>query len=327
MLRYWITLSALVVAGPTLAVSLGIGRVQMGKAFAQDPAFDAPGANYGNFADFGAPAPGTTIQPNAQPPVPPVVQRVPRPGNNGYCYIGSHPSDPTVEARPSNWHDEDALHFHPYPPVDMRLFSERDDCYIFGGDPVDFGHQGGRVYPYHGAHPNEPVNTGSWCFMTGPHQHLWSPVSSLFVQVGGYYTWQGAYDDYFWSYWPYYNQYYRNQYPLVRGRRLDRYDRARRIVEPDSPQMPAPDVVHQPQMPGPGPVVHPSMGYPPAGAGFQRGGGGMQPSNVNSQLGAAARGGRALPPMPADAKSNLPAPDPSPAPAPAPQGAGLIRRR
>ncbi|MDZ4698043.1 MAG: hypothetical protein SGI86_23120 [Deltaproteobacteria bacterium] len=320
MLRYTIPISLLAIGGPALVVSLGIGRVQMGAAFAQDPAFDAPGANYGNFADFGPPVPGTTVQPNAPlPPVPPVVQMVPRPGNNGYCYIGSHPSDPTVEARPSDWHDEDALHFHPYPPVDVRLFSERDDCYVFSGDPVDFGHQGGNVYPYHGAHPNEPVNSGSWCFMGGAHQHLWSPVSSMFVQVGGYYTWQGAYDAYFWSYWPYYTQYYRNQYPNLRGQRGgDRFDRAHRIVPQNQPpHAQNPDIPPVPRLPGAGPSVRPVLPYP----------GRQANSSLQQQLGATVSGNRALPPMPTGTKNTLRgAPPPNPAPA-GNQGAGIGFRR
>ena len=101
---------------------------------------------------------------------------------------------------------------HNYAPFDLRLFSHREGCYYFIGDPRDFGYTG-QIYSYYGAHPVADVYGGGWCFMVGGHYHWWRPWSPYFTVVGPWYYWDGPYDPFFWSYWPYYSFYYRSYYP------------------------------------------------------------------------------------------------------------------
>jgi hypothetical protein len=150
------------------------------------------------------------------PPIPPNVEQAPVAGPGGsYCYTGPHPVDVRV-AGGSSWDDSQGVHTHFYPPLDLRLFSLRDGCYTFIGDPTDFGY-GGEVYSYYGAHPLHESYGGGWCFMIGAHAHPFRPWSPSFVVVGPWYYWHGAYDAAFWSYWPYYSYYYRSFYPRYYG--------------------------------------------------------------------------------------------------------------
>ncbi len=129
----------------------------------------------------------------------------------GYCYFGPHPVDTRVSAG-EPWDDTPGAHMHAYPPLDLRLFELRDGCYYFVGDPRDFGYAG-PTYSYYGAHPILDEYGGGWCFMIGPHTHLWRPWSPNFALVGPWYYWEGPYDPFFWAYWPYYSFYYRSYYP------------------------------------------------------------------------------------------------------------------
>jgi hypothetical protein len=150
--------------------------------------------------------------PYGPPPIPPNVEEAPLAGpGGGYCYAGPHPVDTRAAAGPA-WDDSPGLHTHFYPPIDLRLFALHDGCYTFIGDPVDFGYRG-QVYSYYGAHPLLENYGGGWCFMIGPHAHPFQPWSPSFVVVGSWYYWRGAYDNTFWSYWPYYSFYYRSYYP------------------------------------------------------------------------------------------------------------------
>jgi hypothetical protein len=101
---------------------------------------------------------------------------------------------------------------HSYAPIDLRLFTFKDGCYYFIGDPRDFGY-GGQTYSYYGAHPVLDAYGGGWCFMMGGHYHLWQPWSPYFTVVGPWNYWYGPYDPFFWAYWPYYSFYYRSYYP------------------------------------------------------------------------------------------------------------------
>jgi hypothetical protein len=154
--------------------------------------------------------------PYGPPPIPPNVegQAVAGPGG-GYCYGGPHPVDTRVAAG-SAWDNAQGPHTHFYAPFDLRLFTVRDGCYYFIGDPTDFGYSG-RTYSYYGAHPVLDVYGGGWCFMIGAHAHYWEPWSPFFVSVGPWFYWRGAYDPFFWSYWPYYSFYYRSYYPHYYG--------------------------------------------------------------------------------------------------------------
>jgi hypothetical protein len=153
--------------------------------------------------------PGTTL-------IPPHVEGNAYPATaGGYCYVGPHPADTRV-TQGAHWDETQGQHLHQYSPVDLRLFSYRDGCYYFIGDPRDFGYSG-RTYSYYGAHPVLDVYGGGWCFMMGGHAHGWAPWSTHFTVVGPWYYWHGPYDPFFWSYWPYYSFYYRSYYPHYYG--------------------------------------------------------------------------------------------------------------
>jgi hypothetical protein len=167
-------------------------------------------------AQSAAPADGYYAEPTQaqaqEPPIPPYVEGQPVANQaGGYCYVGPHPVDTRVQPGPA-FEEAQGQHIHPYPPIDLRLFSFRDGCYYFIGDPRDFGYAG-RSYSYYGAHPVLDTYGGGWCFMMGGHYHLWQPWSPYFTVVGPWYYWYGPYDPFFWSYWPYYSFYYRSYYP------------------------------------------------------------------------------------------------------------------
>jgi hypothetical protein len=147
----------------------------------------------------GPPAPENPIPPNAE------GQAVQAQGG-GYCFGGPHP------APGGGWEATTAPHMHDYAPFDLRLFSFREGCYYFVGDPHDFGYTG-ESYSYYGAHPILDAYGGGWCFMIGAHTHWWRPWSPYFTVVGPWYYWNGPYDPFFWSYWPYYSFFYRSYYP------------------------------------------------------------------------------------------------------------------
>jgi hypothetical protein len=146
------------------------------------------------------------------PPIPPFVDQPPvqAPGG-GYCFEGPHPVDSQVVPGVT-WDATGGRHIHPYPPFDLRLFTLRNGCYYFIGDPTDFGYAG-ESYSYYGAHPILDIYGGGWCFMIGPHRHFWRPWSPLFATVGPWFYWEGPYDPFFWTYWPFYHYYYRTHYP------------------------------------------------------------------------------------------------------------------
>jgi hypothetical protein len=150
------------------------------------------------------PPPNAPAQEN---PIPPNVegQAIPAQGG-GYCYGGPHP------APGGGWEATTSPHMHDYAPFDLRLFSYHEGCYYFVGDPHDFGYTG-ESYSYYGAHPILDTYGGGWCFMIGAHTHWWRPWSPNFTVVGPWYYWNGPYDPFFWSYWPYYSFFYRSYYP------------------------------------------------------------------------------------------------------------------
>lgn len=165
--------------------------------------------------DYGPPQ-GSTPE-GAPAPIPPYVEGPPvQAAGGGYCFDGPHPVDTRVVPG-ATWDNATGRHVHPYPPFDLRLFSFEKGCYYFIGDPTDFGYAG-STYSYYGAHPILAAYGGGWCFMIGPHHHAWRPWSPLFVTVGPWFYWQGSYDPFFWTYWPYYHFYYRSHYPVYYAR-------------------------------------------------------------------------------------------------------------
>jgi len=204
-------------------------------ALAQEPDPEAQVAAEVMPADY---APPQTPDPGEgpAPPIPPYVDEAPVPvEGGGYCFEGPHPVDSRVEPGVT-WDSTPGRHVHGYPPFDLRLFSLQNGCYHFIGDPTDFGYAG-QTYSYYGAHPVHSTYGGGWCFMIGPHHHIWRPWSSLFVTVGPWYYWQGPYDPFFWTYWPFYHHYYRHHYPTyyARGAFFHRHAVAPRITSVPRP--------------------------------------------------------------------------------------------
>ena len=206
----------------TLALVAVVATPALAQQDVQPPAWQAEAAPAdGNYpaADEWANQPAAPEDNSAgagAPLIPPNVEGPAYPAPNGnYCYVGPHPVDTRV-APGSSWDDTQGQHFRPYAPIDTRLYAYRDGCYYFTGDPRDFGY-GGQTYAYYGAHPLLDAYGGGWCFMMGPHTHMWRPWSPLFTVVGSWYYWHGPYDPFFWSYWPYYSFYYRTYYPSYYG--------------------------------------------------------------------------------------------------------------
>jgi hypothetical protein len=204
-----------------LAATLALGALAT-PALAQEPPPPPPPQEPGSGPDDpNGPPPGEEAggpeemnppPPDQAAPIPQYAEGAPVPYQNGtgYCFAGPHPID-SREGR-GDWDGSEGRHMHAYPPIDLRLFAFRDGCYYFTGDPTDFGYAG-TVFPYYGAHPVQDIYGGGWCFMIGGHSHAWRPWSPYFVVTGSWYYWRGAYDPYFWSYWPYYSHYYRSYYP------------------------------------------------------------------------------------------------------------------
>jgi hypothetical protein len=174
-----------------------------------DPAAQAMPADYA--------APPAQEQEGPPPPIPPYVEGpAVAVSGGGYCFEGAHPVDSRVEPGVT-WDNTPGRHMHGYPPFDLRLFNYQNGCYYFIGDPTDFGYAG-NTFSYYGAHPILGAYGGGWCFMIGPHRHFWRPWSPMFVTVGSWFYWEGPYDPFFWTYWPYYQFYYRSHYPTYYAR-------------------------------------------------------------------------------------------------------------
>jgi hypothetical protein len=199
-----LALSTMVVLATSVAIPAQRAVAQAGYddgSVAQAGAAEAMPADYAPPADEGTP-----------PPIPPYVDSPPvQVQGGGYCFEGPHPVDSSVVPGVT-WDNTPGRHVHGYPPFDLRLFSVQNGCYYFIGDPTDFGYAG-DTYSYYGAHPILAAYGGGWCFMIGPHRHFWRPWSPLFVTVGPWFYWEGPYDPFFWTYWPFYHHYYRSYYP------------------------------------------------------------------------------------------------------------------
>jgi hypothetical protein len=253
------------------ALALSVLVVQETQAQAQNDEYY--GGAYDDQYGAGASQPG----PAQEPPIPPYVEGAPIAAQGGgYCYVGPHPVDTRVVPGPA-FEDVQGQNVRPYPPVDLRLFSYHQGCYYFIGDPRDFGYTG-QAYSYYGAHPVLDAYGGGWCFMMGGHNHLWRPWSPYFTVVGPWYYWYGAYDPFFWSYWPYYSFYYRTYYPSYYAG--GRYYRGGYRAAPPISRVPA--TAWRGTAPGMAAGGSNFRGSPPAGAG---------PSSASGWRGAAPASG------------------------------------
>ena len=133
-----------------------------------------------------APAPRARPPPRSNPIPPNIEGPAIQAQGGGYCFGGPHP------APGGGWEAVQNPHTHDYAPFDLRLFSFREGCYYFVGDPRDFGYTG-QTYSYYGAHPVHDHYGGGWCFMVGGHYHWWRPWSPYFTVVGPWYYWNGPY--------------------------------------------------------------------------------------------------------------------------------------
>jgi hypothetical protein len=200
----------------SLLLAAGIVALGAGRAGAQEPDQQVDTAGVDVDATAYQEDPNAPPEPYGPPPIPPDVEAAPVAGAGGsVCFVGPHPVDTQV-AGGAAWDDTQGAHYHFYAPFDLRLFRLENGCYYFIGDPSDFGYQG-QVYSYYGAHPILSDYGGGWCFMIGGHSHWWRPWSSNFIVSGSWYYWNGPYDAYFWSYWPYYSYYYKAYYPHYYG--------------------------------------------------------------------------------------------------------------
>src|SRR4051812_19942780 len=109
---------SLKVSGMTL-VAAAAATLLSARAQADEPAMVAAQPGYDEYAGTAAP-PSNPIPPNVEEP--PVAAT-----SGGYCYVGPHPTDTRVVPGPE-FDEAQGQHIHPYPPIDLRLFSFRDGC-------------------------------------------------------------------------------------------------------------------------------------------------------------------------------------------------------
>lgn len=90
----------------------------------------------------------------------------------------------------------EAPHVHIY-AADKLQYRQHDGEFVFVGDPVAYGYEGPR-YAYQGHHPIDlEVIVGDderdieWCYLDGPHYHLFAPPPQDFVLTGGAYFYVG----------------------------------------------------------------------------------------------------------------------------------------
>jgi hypothetical protein len=91
---------------------------------------------------------------------------------DGQRYFGHHPMPP----------DKGGFcyllgsHTHPFKPPEIvaHLFRLQGGHYYFVGDPYHFGY-GGPAYGYDSHHPIHAAFGGGWCYLDGPHYHIFHP--------------------------------------------------------------------------------------------------------------------------------------------------------
>jgi len=135
-------------------------------------------------------------------------------------YIHPHPMPPGVGQ--GMCHIE-GPHIHSFRPAKPVLYVEVEGQYAFIGDPTEFEPKA-RKYAYYGHHPvfwvDAPGEVEHYCYITGPHYHLYAPPPELkFTAKGGVYWYVGAHPGW-----------YRKRYKKYRP--VDRYYASVRIARP-----------------------------------------------------------------------------------------------
>src|SRR6185503_4487273 len=135
--------------GISLMVFSAVALAALGTAYAVGGPLPAPAPAASAELDIGpvptAPTPSAPapVQPAQENPIPPGVEgQALQASAGGYCYGGPHP------APGGGWEAVHGSHMHDYAPFDLRLFSNREGCYYFIGDPRDFGYTG-QTYDYY----------------------------------------------------------------------------------------------------------------------------------------------------------------------------------
>lgn len=108
-------------------------------------------------------------------------------------YQGPHPIDPRLSQGMCYL---EGPHFHSYGPHNEILYAHVGKYWAFIGDPVEYEPRAPK-YGYYGHHPmfwlEEPE---PYCFITGPHYHLYAPPPELaFKLKGGVYWYVGSQPD------------------------------------------------------------------------------------------------------------------------------------
>jgi hypothetical protein len=83
----------------------------------------------------------------------------------GYCYI-------------------EGPHIHIYPPDHPVLYHDVDGELVFTGDPSPFGYEGPR-YKFYGHHPVPGMPGDVYCYLDGPHVHVYAPPETPDYRVKG----------------------------------------------------------------------------------------------------------------------------------------------
>jgi len=112
-------------------------------------------------------------------------------------YVGLHPIAQTADG---GFCYIEAPHIHVYSPAKKAkvLYRSHDNHHMFVGDPVAYGYEGDRS-TYYGHHPihidvalgvNAEIEHGEeYCYIDGPHFHLWAPPASAQFEVKGDVHW------------------------------------------------------------------------------------------------------------------------------------------
>ncbi len=110
-----------------------------------------------------------------------------RPAKKQTAYVGIHPLSGDVLCNIEDPH----VHVQPPERADV-LYRVHDGRYQFVGDPVPFGYDGPK-HAYYGHHPvvfEESIDE-TFCYLDGPHFHVFEPPSVSFALRGGAYWYTG----------------------------------------------------------------------------------------------------------------------------------------
>jgi hypothetical protein len=109
-------------------------------------------------------------------------------------FLGPHPVAPSVHR---GMCFIEGPHVHSYVPHKKLLYVRVDDGWSFIGDPTEYDRHV-KKHAYYGHHPvfwvdDDGQEVEHYCYITGPHHHLYRPPPTLEFKVkGGVYWYVGA---------------------------------------------------------------------------------------------------------------------------------------